>query len=65
VADRSRILVVAATARELAPADGWRTLICGVGPVEAAASTAAAARRSKRAARIMREPERHRGAQKD
>jgi nucleoside phosphorylase len=42
VADRSRILVVAATARELAPADGWRTLICGVGPVEAAASTAAA-----------------------
>lgn len=36
------ILVVAATARELAPADGWRTLCCGVGPVEAAASTAAA-----------------------
>lgn len=40
--DRSRILVVAATARELAPADGWRTLVCGVGPVEAALSTAAA-----------------------
>ena len=40
--DRSRILVVAATARELAPSEGWRTLICGVGPVEAAISTAAA-----------------------
>ncbi len=40
--DRSRILVVAATARELAPSGGWRTLICGVGPVEAAISTAAA-----------------------
>ena len=36
------VLVVAATARELAPADGWRTLVCGVGPVEAAAATAAA-----------------------
>lgn len=36
------LLVVAATARELAPAAGWRTLVCGVGPVEAAASTAAA-----------------------
>ena len=36
------ILVVAATDRELAPADGWRTLVCGVGPVEAAAATAAA-----------------------
>lgn len=40
--DRSGILVIAATARELAPAEGWRTLRCGVGPVEAAASTAAA-----------------------
>ena len=39
--DRARILVVAATARELAVADGWRTLLCGVGPVEAAAATAA------------------------
>ena len=39
--DRARILVVAATARELAVADGWRTLRCGVGPVEAAATTAA------------------------
>ncbi len=38
----SGILVVAATARELAPANGWRTLVCGVGPVEAAAATAAA-----------------------
>jgi nucleoside phosphorylase len=37
-----RILVVAATARELAPPDGWRTLQCGVGPVEAAAATAMA-----------------------
>lgn len=36
------VLVVAATARELAPAEGWRTLVCGVGPVEAAAATAAA-----------------------
>lgn len=36
------ILVVAATAQELAPADGWRVLCCGVGPVEAAAATAAA-----------------------
>ena len=36
------ILVVAATDKELAPAPGWRTLRCGVGPVEAAAATAAA-----------------------
>lgn len=35
------ILVVAATERELAPADGWRTLMCGVGPVDAACNTAA------------------------
>ena len=43
--DRARILVVAATARELAAPeqpDGWRTLRCGVGPVEAAAATARA-----------------------
>jgi nucleoside phosphorylase len=40
--DLARVLVVAATARELAPAAGWRTLRCGVGPVEAAAATAAA-----------------------
>ncbi len=37
-----RILVVAATAPELAAAGEWRTLRCGVGPVEAAAVTAAA-----------------------
>jgi futalosine hydrolase len=36
------ILVVAATDRELAPADGWPTLVCGVGPVDAAVATAAA-----------------------
>ncbi|BCS35740.1 Futalosine hydrolase [Luteitalea sp. TBR-22] len=42
MADRSRILVVAATDRELATADGWRTLVCGVGPVDAGAATAAA-----------------------
>jgi futalosine hydrolase len=40
--DRARILVVAATERELAPTDGWLTLRCGVGPVEAAIATAAA-----------------------
>ena len=36
------ILVVAATRRELAAPLDWRELCCGVGPVEAAASTAAA-----------------------
>ena len=40
--DLGRILVVAATDRELAVADGWRTLRCGVGPVDAAAATGAA-----------------------
>ena len=39
---RARILVVAATGHELAPADGWRTLCCGVGPVDAAVGAAAA-----------------------
>lgn len=39
---RAEILVIAATERELAASAGWRTLLCGVGPVEAAASTAAA-----------------------
>ena len=34
------ILVVAATERELTGADGASTLVCGVGPVEAAAATA-------------------------
>lgn len=38
----SRILVVAATGRELAPTEGWAVLQCGVGPVEAAAATATA-----------------------
>lgn len=42
MADLARILVVAATARELAPSAGWRTLVCGVGPVEAAIATSAA-----------------------
>jgi len=36
------ILVVAATERELAGADGAATLACGIGPVEAAAATARA-----------------------
>lgn len=36
-----RILVVAATDRELAAGD-WRSLRCGVGPIDAAAATAAA-----------------------
>jgi futalosine hydrolase len=36
------ILVVAATERELAGANGAATLVCGIGPVEAAASTARA-----------------------
>ncbi len=38
--DSAGILVIAATARELAASNGWRTLRCGVGPVDAAASTA-------------------------
>ena len=42
MSDRGRILVVAATARELAAPAGWLTLECGVGPVDAAAATAAA-----------------------
>ena len=33
---------MAATPRELAASGGWRLLCCGVGPVEAAATTAAA-----------------------
>ena len=36
----AQVLVVAATERELAPSNGWRTLLCGVGPVEAAMTTA-------------------------
>jgi futalosine hydrolase len=42
MSDGARILVVAATARELASSDDWLTLQCGVGPVDAAAATAAA-----------------------
>lgn len=37
----ARVLVVAATSRELAPSEGWATLVCGVGPVDAAARVAA------------------------
>ena len=40
--DPARILVVAATERELAASGDWLRLCCGVGPVEASASTAAA-----------------------
>lgn len=36
------VLVVAATQPELVTADGWRTLVCGIGPIEAAVATAAA-----------------------
>ena len=39
---RSALLVVAATEREVAPVDGVRTLVCGIGPVEAAVATARA-----------------------
>jgi futalosine hydrolase len=42
MSDPVRILVVAATARELASAGDWDSLQCGVGPVDAAAATAAA-----------------------
>lgn len=43
----SRILVVAATARELASSDSWSSLECGVGPVEAAIATAQALARER------------------
>ena len=36
------LLVVAATERELAPVEGARTVICGIGPIEAASATARA-----------------------
>ena len=42
MSESARILVVAATTRELATPDGWLVLQCGVGPGEAAARTAAA-----------------------
>jgi futalosine hydrolase len=38
----SSLLVIAATAHELASPDGWAALLCGVGPVDAAVATAAA-----------------------
>jgi len=41
------LLVVAATPRELDGANGAATLVCGVGPVEAAARTAAELARSR------------------
>jgi futalosine hydrolase len=42
MADSPRIFIVAATERELAASDRWIAVRCGVGPVEAAAATAAA-----------------------
>ncbi|MDX2182889.1 MAG: hypothetical protein SFW08_02785 [Gemmatimonadaceae bacterium] len=42
--ERSRVLVIAATPRELAPADGWHAVACGVGPIEAALTTTSAIR---------------------
>ena len=36
------LLVVGATDREVAPVDGARTLVCGIGPVESAVATARA-----------------------
>lgn len=44
------ILVVAATERELVGANGAATLVCGIGPVEAAAATARALGESRPAA---------------
>jgi len=51
VIDLRDVLVVAATERELAPG-AWRTLCCGVGPVEAAAATAAAVALARPAALV-------------
>jgi nucleoside phosphorylase len=42
VSEPTHVLVVAATERELVGADGAELLVCGVGPVEAAAATARA-----------------------
>jgi nucleoside phosphorylase len=44
------LLVVAATERELASVEGARTLLCGIGPVEAAAATAVELARERPAA---------------
>lgn len=41
------VLVVAATPHELAPRGDWIGVVCGVGPVEAAAATAAAIARHR------------------
>jgi len=38
----ARVLVLAATSAELAPPGDWIAILCGVGPVEAAAATARA-----------------------
>lgn len=43
----AQVLVIAATARELAPSAGWPVCVCGVGPVDAAAATAAAIARDR------------------
>ena len=50
MADLTRILVVAATRRELGTPHGWRALECGVGPVEAAVATATAIQEHRPAA---------------
>lgn len=42
MSERVRILVVAATSREIAAPNGWQTLRCGVGPVDSAVATTAA-----------------------
>jgi nucleoside phosphorylase len=41
MSEHARLLVVSATLRERSEAGPWRTLLCGVGPVDAAAATAA------------------------
>ena len=38
----ARVLVVAATARELVPVEGAETIVGGIGPIDAAVSTARA-----------------------
>lgn len=38
----ARVLVVAATGRELVPVEGVQALVCGIGPVDAAIATARA-----------------------
>jgi futalosine hydrolase len=47
------ILVVAATERELEGASGVATLVCGIGPVEAAATTAEALTRKQPTALLL------------